>query len=170
MRYLSILLSLYANILFAQIDSNLDYNGYWQEVITYEDTTANVYENTMSWIVKSFINPEEVIVAKKEHEHIKIRAIQGESFVDGMAIPAYRYTLNLEFKEGRYRLTFEIIELFTTGQYASTWVYSEYFKKDGILRKLNVQKVKRLKWTIDNFLNQIHFSISQGSEKKESGW
>ena len=149
----------------AQIDVNLDINGEYQTVVEIEDSSSNLYKKTKEWIVSSYINPDEVTVADEKNQYIKIRGSQPESSTDGLANPSFHYTLNIEFKEGRYRITYNIIKLYTTGQYGSVWTYDNYYNKNkGVIRKMNEAKVERIKGVVDKLLNN-HFDFVTKKEK-----
>ena len=153
----------------AQISSNLDSNGEYQTVIDVQDSTKTSYERTKQWILTTYVNPKEIIVSDDENHHIKISAIQPESTTNGQSNPGFNYTLMFEFKEGKYRLSFNINKLYISGQYSSTWTYDTYFK-GGELRKMNEAKVYRIKEIVDELLNSHYNFVMKQTESTNDDW
>lgn len=153
----------------AQIDSKLESNGEYQTVVDVQDTTNALYKKTKQWILSTYTNPKEVIVSDDENNHVKIGAVQPETVSDGQSNPAFNYTLTFEFKEGKYRLSFNINKLYTTGQYSATWSYDSYFK-DGIVRKMNEAKVQRIKGIVDGLLNSHYSFLTKKVESTNNDW
>lgn len=140
---------------FAQINSNLDINGEFQTVITLEDSTVDIYQKTKDWIISSYRNPEKVIVLD-EKDVIKINGYQSKTGLN----PSYDYTLKIDFKENRYRITFKILELQSSGY---TWTYNSYYNNKGELRPANNAKVARIKEMVDDLLNSLNKAITSSN-------
>lgn len=153
----------------AQIDSNLDSNGEYQTVIDVQDSTNTLYQKTKKWILSTYVSPKEVIVSDEENNHIKLSGVQPESATDGQSNPGFNYTLTFEFKEGKYRLSFNINKLYITGQYSTTWTYDTYFK-NGELRKMNEAKVARIKEIVDDLLNSHYNFLTKQEESTNDDW
>lgn len=153
----------------AQIDSKLDINGEYQTVVDVKDTTIDLYKKTKEWIISSYNNPKEVIVADEESKSIKISAIQQQTGSGSNSNPAFYYTLLFEFKDGKYRLTYNITKLYITGQYGATWTYDSYFKK-GEVRPMNEAKVERIKGLVDALLNSHYNFLNKKSKAATDDW
>lgn len=152
---------------FSQIKSNLDIFGEYSLVVNVDDTTIDLYAKTKNWIIETYINPERVIVADEENQLLKISGLHEESNFT----PAYYYTLTFEFKPARYRLTFRINRLYTTGQFATEWTYDTYFNKNtGEVRKMNEQKVERVLATVDRLLNNHYRFLHSEAVTSDDDW
>jgi len=152
-----------------QIDSNLDSKGEFQTVIDVQDSISTSYQRTKQWILSTYVNPKEIIVSDDENHHIKISAVQPESTTNGQSNPAFNYTLMFEFKEGKYRLSFNINKLYISGQYSTTWTYDTYFK-NGEVRKMNEAKVERIKGLVDVLLNSHYNFLMKQMESTNDDW
>ncbi|MCK0147634.1 DUF4468 domain-containing protein [Arenibacter sp. F26102] len=68
----------------------------------------NLYNRALIWINKTFINPEEAIISNVKGEFIKIYGVEPLNKWGTSVLP---YTIQLEFKEGRYKLTYSNLTL-----------------------------------------------------------
>ena len=152
-----------------QIDVVLDINGDYKTVVDLPDSNANVYKATKAWIINRYVNPEEVIVADEKGELLKIRALRDESGSGTTSNPGFYYLITFEFKKGKYRVTFNITELFMTGQYAREWTYDVYFN-NGSVRKMNERKVYRIKYMIDYILNEHYEAVAKKDTSSDDDW
>lgn len=63
----------------------------------------NLYNRAISWISKTYINPEEAIVLNIKGELVKIYGVEPLNKWGTSVLP---YTIQLDFKDGRYKLTY----------------------------------------------------------------
>lgn len=119
-------------------------------IVTKNDslTQSELYLKTIDWIKDTYKNPDVVIKAKFENEKIRFSGMNQNAFyvsVLGMkTIMKARYSIEIEFKEGRYKFTPINLEYYNSpSKYSSggwTPINFEYggafYKKKGKLRKM----------------------------------
>ena len=140
MKNLIILSLLVSSVAFSQVPKlELTPNGVEPAVINVAVMPASaIYAKTINWLENNFDNPDDVMVANIENKEISIKAVEpkvwtpnriGQDTNYDMA-----YTLKIEFKEGRYRISYELGNFEVDGKKLST-TYKDLFKKfDGSIK------------------------------------
>ena len=75
-------------------------------------TAADLYTKTLNWINTTYKNPDAVIKAKIENQMIRLEGLEKSAFSrtfksGNNADYDARYTLTLEFQDGKYRLKYQ---------------------------------------------------------------
>lgn len=126
-------------------------------VINTNDLTAiQIYTRAKDYINKTFEDPDAVIKVDDINKSIRYNGISRFSY-HGMIKNAYNYsyTMLLEFKENKYRITFSNIYLL--GATVQTNLVEYPFKNNGTPRK-NKEYVA-VKKALEGDLNNIHFLL-----------
>lgn len=160
MKFFTILAFFLPFLLSAQPNVELDQYGKYQEVVVLKK--ENLYNETIEWVGKQYKNPDEVIKSRTENEFVRIDGVSPEE----NGIPGYYYTIEIDFKSGKYRVTFQLGELFINYMNLPNWTYSSYFKKDGTIKKLNMKKVERLTGDIKELILS-HYNYLTTQEKRD---
>ncbi len=167
--FILFLFFLFQNSLIAQPSARLEMDGSYTEVVDVELNADVLYQNTSEWIASNLTDPLDVIVADEKDKVIKLHGHFEPSGNGAQSNPGFFYTATFEFKNGRYRISFQLNKLYIGGQYANEWTFDTYYNpKKGVVRKLNEPKVDRItKIVNDLFLN--HYK-SLASNKTEDDW
>jgi len=140
MKNLIILSLLVSTFAFGQVPKlELTRNGVEPAVINVDIITASdIYARTLRWLEDNFDNPDNVIVANLENKELSIKAVEpkvwtptriGEDTDYGI-----EYTLKIEFRDGRYKVTYNLGNFEKDGKKLST-TYKDLFKKfDGSVK------------------------------------
>lgn len=93
-------------------------------------TASAIYERVKDYVIKTYKNPDVVI---KVDEPNKIIRFEGYSSLEGgfYSEGTYRYTCQLEFKEGRYRISFFDVH---KDRSDGMWVPQNFYDDQGELR------------------------------------
>ncbi|RZJ67671.1 MAG: DUF4468 domain-containing protein [Flavobacterium sp.] len=142
-------------------------------VVNVEGKNAHdIYLKTLNWVQEAYKNPDKVLKANIADEKIRVEGFkQSAWFIKGL-MKVYMdmdYTLEIEFKEGKYRFTY-IIGGFkgSQGQNVS-YSYEVFWKKDGSLRGMYDEAPKMIEAEM-NSLNLSLYSYLTGEGKKKSDW
>lgn len=99
---------------------------------------SNLYTKTITWLEDNYENPDDVIVANLENKELAIKAVEPKVWVTNrIGIDAnydMEYTLKIEFKDGRYKVFYELGNFVKDGNNLTT-SYKDLFKKfDGSIK------------------------------------
>lgn len=110
----SIFVVLLLNISFCQVDSLLsDYtitygiNGIDKEIIELKKESSNktlLYDGVLTWINKTYDNPNTVIQSSIKNELIILQVMDGESICNVWGCSDYLYHFKIEFEKGLVRI------------------------------------------------------------------
>jgi len=101
-------------------------------------TAADIYARTIQWLENNFENPDKVIVANLEGKEISIKAVEPKVWTPNRIGKNTNYdiayTLKIEFKDGRYKVSYNLGNFEKNGTRLAT-SYKDLFKKfDGSVR------------------------------------
>jgi hypothetical protein len=133
-------------------------NGYEPKVFELPNQNKEeIYNLTKKWIIKTYKNPKEVLTADIENENVKLNGFS-KNIVKFNSGPGWdlNYTLEIEFKENRYRLS---ITVDIAGDQIE---YPTFFKKDGSKKT----GYKGGPETIDNHLNSLAEDLNKFLKNK----
>lgn len=136
-------------------------------VITAEGMTAiQIYDKSKMLVLKMFDNPKHVI---KVDEEGKILRFEGyRVFKEGFSSGGkYEYTCQLEFKDGRYKISFYDVSLSKGGSHTT---FNDLFNKEGELRHYDYYK--NIHANFETMLNNLNSQIKEAVIKNatESKW
>ncbi len=145
-------------------------------IITLDSTYTStiIYKRIKEWIQTYYKNPAEVLKADMENKNIRIDGYNENGMMHkslGVNTPiGIEYSLDIDIKDGRYRLTFSINRM-VCGYSDCLYTTASFFKKDGSINE---------KWygtdvlTINNSMNQVSLSLYKyiigETTKKKSDW
>lgn len=159
------LLIVCSSVSFAQ-DIKISSAGVEPYVVQVDSANANqLYNAVKLYIAKKFKNPDHVT---KADEPGKLLRFEGYSMFKGgmMTEGKYTFTCEIEFKEGRYRISF-----FNLRRASGTQVLSDCFDKEGNIRKMNFYKT--LHENFSTLVNAEHLEIKNSileATSKKSDW
>ncbi len=151
---------------YSQIDTiKIDYPKIKYVVNKVDSLNAEkIYIKTKSWIGTHYKNPSIVLKYDIKNETIRIDGLDNFSFSwMGTQTYDFTYTLNIDFKEGKYKVEFSNIVLFKM-QTAPDFFYDKY----------GIRKTQRV--NIDmcnsfiNTLNDINLSLYNHINQKQKDW
>lgn len=119
-------------------------------------TNAEIYTKIKSWINRYYKNPSLITIADEKDNYIRIHAVSKFSFKQmGLSVNDYRYDMEIEIKDGRYRIYFfNVLDTsILNGELPKT-----FFKKNGELYGIKKVNLSMQKGILES-LNQIHFSL-----------
>ena len=144
------------------------------EPVIYEVPGASpeqLYERAYNWVLDSYKDPDEVIMVKRENEEIRISGFKRNAYAfNSLGIKYYydlTYSLELEFKEGRYRITFTPDKVFSEGQTAPFAGQINWFKNNGQRRSFYRLSLETFDESINNLAYSIYDRLSSDQEKDD---
>jgi len=148
-------------------------NGVEPIVVEVDNLSASIiYEKTQNWVQETYKNPDKVLKATIANEKLIIDGLAQNSWCTktlGMnSCVDMTYRLEISFKENKYRLEYLIEDFFETDGRKLTFNYKAFFKKNGELRKMNIEKVKDINKTMNSLsLNLYNYITGKTSENDE---
>lgn len=156
MKKITLLLFLLINYTNAQ-EIKITPEGISSVVVPAEEKTAvQIYDLAKDLIIKMFENPKNAIKVDEPGKILRfdgVKKFKGSISTEGI----YNYTCELEFKDGRYKISF--YDVYQDKGIKRTYV--DLFNKDGELRKMEFYKTLHANFTImlnetnDLFKNKI---------------
>lgn len=135
-------------------------------------TAAQLYADAMKWIKENYTNPDEVIKTTIENDMIRIQGYKDSFYcVSNFAARACSnaiYTIEIEFKDGKFRFNPISLEL-TNSAGRSTLDLgngSAYYDKSGKLRK-NFEDFPGI---VEGLFNGLASSLTDRMAGKKSNW
>lgn len=119
-----------------------------------------LYNKTLSWIKKSFKNPEKVIDTKIENEVIQFTSIKENTINVDKRYFHMKYTIKISFENGQYRFEPLSIKTKANSKYDMGWKEvnlkngSKYFK-----RGKAIKQTKSYVKVIPEVLNELNSSL-----------
>lgn len=143
--------------LFAQ-KFDLQLIGYKPVVYEVDSVSAlELYNRAMNWVDQNYEESSLVLADNLEGKSIRINAYARREMKYQMHKYDFEYTIYLEFKEGRYRINFEIGDLYTRNGDKSYSNSTSFFKKDGTVK----QSGTNAKSSLDLYFNTLADEIYQ---------
>lgn len=132
---------------------------------------SEIYNSVKKWVIKSYNTPSEVIKADLVDELIRIEGYNSEMYIaKGLGTTlamGVKYSLSIEIKEERYRLTFRIVDEYTDTMTKLLYPFSYNFKKaDGSIKKGAEIKIETFNNSLANLNNSIYSSIVSESNEE----
>jgi|JI6StandDraft_1071083.scaffolds.fasta_scaffold10858_2 hypothetical protein len=148
------------------------YTGFDPLVIELDSSYSSVilYNLTKEWIQKTYENPFAVLKGDIANKYIKING----SAVNGCCYKSMNYpncftvvyTLELDFKDGRYRFTYTIDKLLTSDN-KEIYTFNEFFKDDSTPKKIYNTAIPTLTETVNNLSLSLFQYINKSKDKKD---
>lgn len=159
---------------FAQNFTILTKEGFEPLVVDVENKSAEeIYLKAKDWIQTYYKNPNEVLKADISNQMLKIEGYAVNGFqTKAFGIVGnmdYNYTIELEFKENKYRLTYIIHNFYSKGQMA-LYTYKSFIKSDGTIRKQHEFSYDTLLKNVNETSNSLFNFINSTSNIKKNDW
>lgn len=148
--------------------------GFDAVVTNVENKSVNdIYVKTKEWIQTYYKNPKEVLKAVVENDMVRIQGFASGGYKMkslGVIIPYdFDYTIEISFKDGKYRYNFQIYQLWAGGK-KCMYSYSDFFKKDGSQRTVYQLANETMTATVnENYLSLYEYIIGK-TKKEKSNW
>jgi hypothetical protein len=119
-----------------------------------------LYNRALKWVSQTYISPDDVIVSNIKNEFLKIYALQPE--IIGVSI--LPYNIELEFKEGRYRLTYSSSMIISPPTLYNEQLIPEAKKKEFRQNKTDYNN-KAFEF-LDSLFDSINLELTKKSKDK----
>lgn len=149
----------------------LSVNGFNATVISVDGLNASdLYRNSLKWVHSTYKNPDLVLKTKIENEKIRIDGHMSDAwYYSSMGIKNYYgmdYTLELSFKDGRYKIDF-LINRFTDKGATAMHKLSHFYKEDGTIRKMYSDSPISLEESVNILVSSLQKYIKSGGVNNE---
>lgn len=164
----------FTTVAFSQELPKLSEEGFTPIVVNVEaKTSIDLYLKTKDWIQTYYKNPNEVLKADIKNEMIRIEGFAVGGFqTKGLGQTSYldyHYTIEIEFKEGKYRFNY-IIGQFYAGSQKAAYSYKYFFKKDGSIRKTQQLPYDSINETANNTSFSLFNYITGKTNSEKKSW
>jgi len=93
---------------------------------------STIYAKTINWLEQYYDNPDKLIVSRTENKEINIKSVEPKVWVaNRIGIETnydIEYSLKIEFKDGKYRITYNLGNFEKNGEKLNT-TYKDLFVK-----------------------------------------
>jgi hypothetical protein len=148
--------------------------GVYPAIITLDSTYTSeiIYKRAKEWIQSYYSNPFQVLKLDA-FPNLRLNGfIENGCCYKSLGYPTcidYSYILEIDVKEGKYRLTYTITEVSQKGKIL-TFLPADFFKEDGTLKKIYNSAVP----TINESMNELNLSLYKyiigETVKKKNDW
>tara|TARA_R110001583_G_scaffold70034_4_gene198557 strand:+ start:31 stop:555 length:525 start_codon:yes stop_codon:yes gene_type:complete len=128
----------------------------------------SIYSKSNEWINYNFKKADAVIGSSIDNKMIRFTGINPNFAKSFGYIYDLEFTIRIEFKENRYRLTVENLRSGNNGIFAN-FNFSDYYKSNGEPRKAYKDFVIGIENTLNN-LNQSIYNYMTGKTEKKDDW
>lgn len=116
-----------------------------------------IYKSTLDWVKETFPDADKVILSETENEQLKFQGISG------IAPNQVYFTINIQFKDGKYRVTPQRVQFYPSRVDFAT---KYFYKKDGDIKKQN----GKVLISAMNFFTIMEGGIKDNLNKDEDDW
>lgn len=174
MRKLFLLLVFVCSVSFGQEVLILTQKGFDPVVVSINEMPASlIYSKTKEWIQTYYKNPNEVLKGDIENNMIRIEGfdVGGYKMKNlGMVFPYdYSYSIEIEFKEGRYRFNYIVNQLWSDGKICA-YSIKDFFDKKGIVKKRYELANETMNESANDNLKSLHNYILGKTQSVKSDW
>ncbi len=134
-------------------------------------TVEQIYTKTKLWVNDAYKNPEEVIAVDEENVRLRLNAYSSAGYtvsaMGSTTVYPYDYTLNIQIKEGRIRLTYTPTDVYWQGS-SSKLNLSKWFKSNGDV----IKRYSEPKETLEEGMNLLLANLINflNGESTEDDW
>ena len=128
-----------------------------------------LYKKTFNWVQENYKNPKEVLKTNIENETIRIDGFKKSAwFYKSLGIKLeydMEYSFQVDFKEGKIRLTFTPGQFWADNQKA-LYNYSTFFKSSGELRGAYKDAKPSMEQSMNDLVSSLYNYI-KGNKKSD---
>lgn len=175
--FLVMLAILISNLLIGQEIPQLKLtpNGVEPIVVEIDSLSASkIYNKAINWVQETYKNPDKVLKANIANEKIRIDGFaNGAWWYKTLGITSnmdMEYTLEISFKDGKYRFEYIIGQFFLSSGEKALYNYSTFFKKDGEIRKMYSDAIPSLELTMNELSQSFYNYVSGKTSNKDGDW
>jgi len=158
---------------FAQETLKLSPEGIKPVVVELEGKSAtDMYITAKQWVNTYFNNPKRALKAEIENDMIRVDGYCQDCFgikAIAMIMYDYSYTLEIYFKDGKYKYDVQITKLSDDGAPLS-YTYTAFYKNDGSLRKMYQKSVETMEASLNETFTSFQDYMSGKTQKAKSDW
>lgn len=136
-------------------------------------TIETIYSRAKEWLQFTFVNPKDVLKAEVGGNYLRINGYTDNGYTKSYLGMPYTYPISfvieIEVKPGRYRLTYEITDIWYEGRSAG-FKPESYFKEDGTIRKMSKSEVDQLEAKANALNLSLYQYISGKTSAKKNDW
>lgn len=139
-------------------------------------SSEQLYKSTLNWIQEVYENPDKVLKANIENQKVRLNGYSNHAFnytSMGMTLNYdMEYTMEIEFKDNKYRLTFTIGQFWGSGDSGGevAWNYKAFYKKNGDARKAYNNAIPSLEETMNSLNQSLYDYVSGATHEAKSDW
>ena len=150
-------------------------NGVEAIVVEIEDSSASeLYNKALYWVQETYKNPDEVLKGNIPNDKIRINGYAESAWsitTLGMrSMMNMNYTLEIEFREGRYRLIYTIGQFYVDGAGRANYNYTSLFNKKGEVRRMYSNSIPELEATMNSLSLSFYNYVSGKTAEKDDNW
>ena len=158
---------------FAQETVKLSSEGIKPVVVEMEGKSASeMYKDAKQWVNTQFKNPKEVLKAEVENDMIRVDGYCPDCFgikAIGMVMYDYSYTLEIYFKDGKYKYDVQVTKLSDNGA-PFAYNYTAFYKNDGTVRNMYKKTVETMETSLNETFLSFQDYMSGKTQKAKSDW
>ncbi len=166
--FITLFLTLSINfVVFGQSEKFKVHSGEFEPLIqsVTDMKTEEIYNKSIEWINYTFKNANVVIGSSVKNEMLHFTGIK-RSFAKSFGyLYDLEFSIRIEFKENKYRLTVENLRTGVKGIFSAINL-NDYYNSDGTPRKAYKTFINE----IENTLNELNLSLYNSLNEKSEKW
>ncbi|MDX1278381.1 DUF4468 domain-containing protein [Oceanihabitans sediminis] len=138
-------------------------------------SASEIYQKALDWVKESYKNPEEVLKAKFKGQKIRLNGYKSSAWwhksVGYTHYMNMDYTLEISFKDGRYRFDYIIGQFYLDGGQKTLYSYDAFYrKKDGSVKRSYTDAVPSLEKTMNDLSLSFYNYVSGVALDTDDDW
>jgi hypothetical protein len=159
---------------FSQNLPDLTKEGFEPIIVDVENMSDTlIYQKTKEWIQINYENPTEVLKADIENKLIRINGFAINGFetksIGIISKLDYSYTIEIEFKENKYRYSY-IINQFFAGNKPAVYSFKYFFKANGTVKNSQKHCIETLYENANKTSLSLYNYITEKADSKKNDW
>lgn len=137
-------------------------------------SASDIYKKALNWVQETYKNPDEVLKTNIANKKIRVIGFAKDGWwyknFLGKQFYNMKYTVEISFKDGRYRFEYIIGQFYIDGGKKFLADYKSFFKRNGDTRKVYSDAVPSLEQTMNNLSLSFYNYATGKTSAKDNDW
>lgn len=135
---------------------------------------SEIYQKAQNWVKETYKNPDQVLKADISNEKIRIDGFSNDAWwFKSLGIKQsmdMEYTLEISFKDGKYRFEFFVGQFYVNGGKKALYSYKSFYKRSDEVRKMYSDAVPSLELTMNSLSQSLYNYVSGTAANEDNDW
>ena len=150
-------------------------NGVEPIVVEVDSLTASdIYKKALYWVQETYKNPDKVLKSNIKDDKIRVDGFAKSAFIwttlGIKQIMNMDYTVEISFKDGKYRFEYIIGQFYTDGGQRARYTYTSFYKANYEVKKSYLDAVPSMEQTMNNLSKSFYNFVIGSTSKADKDW